>query len=178
MATSLTIQNLTARVNWDYQNALDWGNAVNSASFSWSSRLSNGTGASQADVIFVKQGTLAGAATLNVDLAGGSTDMYGNTITMARVKVIYVELTTDTTSTGLYVGGHTTAALVNWISSAGTIGTDQPKILVRNGGVFYLACTDATGYAVTATTADTLKLTNADGTNTATYKLAIVGASA
>jgi len=104
--------------------------------------------------------------------------MYGATITFARVKTIYFNLTTDTASAGVWVGGVASNGLINWISSAGTFGTDQPRVKVRNGGVFLLSTPDATAYPVTAGTADILRFTNADGSNVATYKLAIVGASA
>lgn len=178
MSTSLTIQAASAKIAWDFQDVRSWGNSDNNSSWAYSVSLANGTAVNQADLIYVATGTIAASGTLNLDLAGTLTDMFGNTITMARVKVIYVNLTTDTSATSLKVGGHATAGLANWITSAGTFGTDQPAVVVRNGGVLFLSAPDATAYAVTATTADILKLTNLDGANTATYKLAIVGASA
>ncbi len=40
-----------------------------------------------------------------------------------------------------------------------------------------LACTDATGYAVTTTTGDILKIVNIDGVNSATVNVVIIGAA-
>ena len=178
MALSLSIPSILARVQWVFTNTGTSGDTSTASSFSYTKSLTSGTSASQADRFYAISSTLAGGATSNVDLAGSLVDVFGNTITFARIKVIYVELTADTTSTGLSVGGHATAALANWITSTDSLANDAPAVKIRNGGCFLLACTDATGYAVTATTADILKLTNLDGTNTATYKLALVGASA
>lgn len=178
MATSLTVQAAQAKLQWDFTNSLAWGDVTNSTGFTYSTRLTDGTSAGKADRLYVATGTLAASASLNLDLAGSVADVFGSTITFARIKVIYVELTADTTATHVYVGGHASAGLTNWITSAGTFGTDQPKVTVRNGGVLFLCAPDATAYAVTATTADILKITNADGANVATYRLALVGASA
>lgn len=177
MATTLTAS-VSAKVGWNFENVLDWGNALNSATFSYTKSLASGTAASQVDVLYVAQGTIAASTNLDLDLAASLADMFGHTITFARVKTLYVELTTDTTSTGLWVGGASSNGFANWISSAGTFGTDQPRVKVRNGGAFFLSAPDATAYAVTAGTGDILRLTNADGSNVATYKLAVTGASA
>lgn len=169
MSTTLTISSLASKVVWDYESVLSWGNATNAASYSYSKSLANGTGASQADQIYVATGTLAGAATLTVNLST-LTDMFGNTLNMKRVKAIYLENTTDTTSTGLALGGDVTTPFV------GPFNTGTDTITVRNGGNFFIAAPDATAYAVD--TGINLLLTNSDGTNTATYKLVIVGCSA
>lgn len=171
MATTLTLT-AKASVSWDFENVLSTiGNTSNVNGFSYSKSFTNGTAASMVDLLYVTNGTLAGSGTLNVDLAGSVADFFGTTITMARVKVMYLENTNDTTSTGISFGNHA-APLVNWIS----VGTTT--VSIRNGGCFFLCAPDATAYAVTATTADGLKLTNADGSNTATYKLVVAGCSA
>lgn len=178
MATSLTISGITARLPWTFESVQTWANSSNSYAFGYTKSLTNGTGANQADLLYVVQSTLSASSSTNVDLAGSATDVFGSTITFARVKAIYFELTTATTATSVAIGGASSNGFANWISSAGTFGTDQPKVVVRNGGVFLLVAPDATAYAVTAGTGDILKLTNQDGSNVATYNLAIVGASA
>lgn len=177
MATTLS-SSLKASISWNYESVLTWGNAQNSSSFAYTKTFTNGTTANAADVLYVASSTIAASTTLALDLAASLDDMFGNSITFARIKGIYVELTTDTASTGLYVGGASSNGFINWISSAGTFATDQPKIRVRNGGVFMLSAPDATAYAVTASTADILNLTNADATYVATFKLGLIGASA
>jgi hypothetical protein len=178
MATSLSVPSILARVQWSFTDSRAWADSTNAASFSYAKTLTNGTGASQSDKIYILSTTLAGGATLNVDLAGSVTDIYGNTITMARIKVIYLEVTTDTAGGPVLLGGHATAAIGNWVTATPDLDTAQPKVRVRNGGCFLLACTDATGYAVTATTDDMLTLENESGGTAATYKLVVIGASA
>lgn len=175
MSTSLTVSPISVSVGWNFQNVLTWANAVNSSNFSWSKTLANGTGAGNAQYVYVTQPSIAASSSLNIDLAGSVTDVYGNTITFAKIKVIYVELTTTTAASTIDVGGASSAGFANWISSAGTFATDQPKVRVRNGGIFFLGCTDGTGYAVTATTADILKITNNDGAVAASLNILIVG---
>lgn len=174
MATSLTIQAAQAKLQWEYSNVLDWGNAVNSAGFSYAVRLTNGNSASQADRLYVAQGTIAasGSATFDVHGTAGTPllDMFGNTVTLARVKIIYVELLTTTAASSLLVGGGSNP-LINWIGTAG----DQVR--VRNGGAFILVAPDATGYAVTGATADILTIANQDASLVAYYKLGIVGST-
>ena len=178
MATSLTCNGITVRMPWAFNNVLDWSDASNSSSYSWTKNLANGTGANQADKIYVVQTTLAASTAVNYDLAGSLVDMYGVTITFARIKVIYVELQTTTAASSILLGGHATVAMSNWITATPDLDTAQPKVRIRNGGVFFLAAPDATAYAVTATTEDMLTITNADGAVTATYRMVLVGASA
>jgi hypothetical protein len=171
MATTLT-GTAKASFNWDYQNVdATVGNTANTSGYSYSRAFTNGTAINTIDLVYVTSGTLAASGTLNVDLAGSVTNFFGTTLTFARVKVMYLENTTDTSSSAIAFGNHA-APLVNWISAA------TSTVAVRNGGCLFLCAPDATAYAVTATTADGLKLTNSDGTNSATYKLCIAGASA
>lgn len=177
MATSLTVNSILAKVGWSFTSTVDGltDSTSNVNNFTYTKSMTNGTGASASRYIYAKQHTIAGGATLNLDLAGSLTDFYGTTITFTKVKVIYVELATTTTATSIKVGGHATAGLANWITSADTLDNDQPGVVVRNGGCFLLACTDATGYAVTATTEDILSIVNQDGSNSATVNVCIIG---
>lgn len=169
-----------ASVAWSHQNALSGSlTAQNVGGWTYSQALTNGTGsAGTADLIYAVQTTLAGGASTNIDLAGSLADFFGSTITMARAKVLFVWVTTDTGATSVTVGGHATASLKNWITATPDLDTAQPGVVVRNGGCFLLCAQDATAYAVTATTDDLLKLLNNDGSTTATLKLAFVGGSA
>lgn len=173
MANTLTISNITGKVLWEFAKTENWGDSTRqSSSFTYSDSLAQGTGADQADLLFVNQTTLAAGATLNLDLAGSLTDVFGATITFARIKTFYFSLLTTTTASSVTIGNHASAAFLGWFSAA----TD--RITVRNGGFFMISAPDATGYAVTATTADIIKILNNDGSNIATYQIAIAGTSA
>lgn len=178
MSTTLVTKAIKAAISYDYENVLTMGNTVSSNQHTYNKSMTSGTGGSgTADLIYSASLTLAASATTNLDLAASLLDAFGNTLTFARLKVLMVELTNDTTASSIKVGGAASAGFINWIGSAGTFATDQPYVRVRNGGLLLLACTDGTGYAVTATTADILKLTNEDGANVATIHITLIGST-
>jgi hypothetical protein len=55
---------------------------------------------------------------------------------------------------------------------------DPPTESVDKTGCFFKFRSDATGWAVTAATADILRVTNLDGANSLVLNVAVVGASA
>jgi hypothetical protein len=133
--------------------------------------LANGTGSGQADKIFHDKRTLTASSSENLDLAGVLTDAYGQTITFARVKALIISAAPANVN-NVVVGGHATAAWATWVADP----TD--KVIVRPGGVLALAASDATAYAVTATTADMLTVANSGAGSSVTYDIVIIGASA
>ncbi len=177
MSTSLSIPGILARVQWVFTSTGTAGDTSTSSSFSYSKALTNGTGANQANRMFAVNTTLGTSATVNYDLAGSLTDVFGATITFARIKAVYFELTTDTAATSVLFGGHATLAWGTFFSTADTLDNDQPSVKVRNGGVFLLSAPDATGYPVTAGSEDILSIVNQDASNLATYKLVLIGSA-
>lgn len=132
--------------------------------------FANGVGANQADKRWSSAGrSLASTAADTFDLAstgGNLVDYRGNTITFARVKGIAIY---NTGPNAIQLGGGSNP-LVNWIAAAGDI------VNIRAGGLFLLLAPDATGYAVTAGTADILRVLNS-AVGTITYDIAILGCS-
>lgn len=171
MAKTLSLS-VRAGVSWTYTSEGDFGNTVNSNTFSFSDSLSNGTAVDQADLLYLAQGSLSASGTLNLDLAGSLTDVFGATLTFARIKGIFIDFQSANTSSGITVGGHATAAaLVGFVDA-----TD--KVTVKKNGVLLMSNPSATAWAITATTADIIKIVNDDGSNAALYRIAIWGASA
>jgi hypothetical protein len=126
-----------------------------------------GSGAGRVDQFVTQTRTLAGGAAENLDLAGGLTNPFGETVAFARVKAIVVELLADTTASSITVGG---AVSNQW--------ADGPAARITNGGILLLAVTDATALAVTAGTGDLFRVVNDDPTNTATYRISLIGNTA
>jgi len=175
MAKTLSAS-VRASATWTHSNTVNLGNALSSSgSVSYSKTFTDGTGAGAANRLYVDELTINASSTTNLDLAGGVTDVFGAAITFARFKVLIVEATTELAGGPVKVGGNATVAVPNWITSADTLDNDQPAVRVRNGGILFLACTDATGYAVTATTADTLDLTNESGSVGVVVNIVIIG---
>lgn len=135
--------------------------------------LKQGTGAGQADRLFVKTATLAASATADLDLAGGITDAFGATVTFAKVGLLYLEAAQGNTNNVL-LGG---AAATQWASWLGDV---SDKVAVRPGGFIMLGCgrADATRYAVGAGASDLLRVGNSSAGTSVTYTLLIAGTSA
>lgn len=131
--------------------------------------ITTGTGADQADRVYYGR-RAASTTPEDIDLAAGSlTDIYGNAITFARVKLIYIKNRSTTTAEIISVGGDANG-LVGWVGAAADF------VNVRAGGVLLLFAPDATGYAVTAGTGDILQIVSASGTPS--VDVLIIGCSA
>lgn len=127
--------------------------------------LANGTGADQADLLYFAQRTL-NTTTENLDLAGGLTDPFGDTLTFAKVKGLYIKCNGTTTGNKVTIGGAGANTFPLFVDT-----TD--KLEIKAGAELVLwGPTD--GYTVTAATGDILLVeTNYNGT----YTIAIWGTS-
>ncbi len=171
MATTLTINNFKASLGFSYINSTTYGtNAEANGVFSYSESLTNGTGAAKAQKLYASQITIAGGATTSIDLSGSLTDQFGNALVFTKVKIIYIQLDDSVTpqASSISVGGNAAAV-------AACFGNANDKVVILAGGIFLLGNNSANGYAVTATTADILDITNLDGSVIATVNVGIVG---
>lgn len=135
--------------------------------YSKSYTIANGTGADMANMIWSDTRTLSASATEDLDLAGVLTNTFGTTITFTKIKGIIVSAAAANTNNVVVGGG--TAGLINWVGNVNDV------VNVRPGGTFALMANDATAYAVTATTADILKIANSAGTTSVTYDIVLIG---
>lgn len=135
--------------------------------------LANGTGAGQADRLWAPAPrTLAASASEDHDLSGVLTDAFGAALSFARIKMIYVAASATNTN-NVVIGADATAPWATLLNTTGTL-TLRPGAFVLAG----VGSADATGYVVTATTADILQVANSAGGTSVTYEIAIIGASA
>lgn len=172
MSTSLVIGGIRAGFSWSFTKSTTFGSDTsNSGAFSYGSSLTSGTGAGTASVFYADEITIAAGATTNLDLAASLTDIFGASISFAKIRLLYIEvLATDaSTGTSISVGGHASAACASFF------GDSSDKIKVKNGGCFQLSCKDAAGYAVTATTGDIIKIVNDDNSNPVVVRIGIAG---
>ncbi len=133
--------------------------------------LANGTGANQADKFFSDKRTLGNGASEELDLAGALVDAFGDTVTLARVKVLYIyNPSADAT---LVIGG---AAATQF---AAFLGDVSDKIVLRPGGRLLLIAPDATAYVSTGGAADKLKIAHGgEGASGVDYEILVIGATA
>jgi hypothetical protein len=152
-------------------SALDLATASVPLQLSRALALANGVGANQADRIFHDRRTLAASATEDLDLAGVLLDPFGAAITFAKIRALLIAADAANTNNVL-VGGASANGFVSWVGGA------THTVTVRPGGLLLLTAPDATAYAVTAATADLLKIANSAGGTGVTYDIVIIGASA
>lgn len=131
-------------------------------------QFGSGTGAGLADIAFSDHRTLASATSENLDMSGGLTDAFGQTIVALKVKAIEVHAD-ETNTTNITVGAAASNTFVGPFNDA----TDA--IVVKPGGRFVIA--DPVGWTVTPATADILKVTNSAGA-AGSYRIKIIAATA
>lgn len=130
---------------------------------SWapSTAFTDGVGANQGNQIY--QASLAlTAGAYSFDLAGALTDAYGTSLALARVKALGFQ------NNGTNIMTLGAAASNPWATFLGATST----MVIRPGGWFIVVAPDATGFAVTASTGDLLKIA---GTGTDGFYIFIVG---
>ena len=169
---------LTSRFGLDiqanYSSALDLVTAQANMLKSYSAVLATGTGAGQADKIFSDTRTLAASASEDLDLIGTTLlDAFGAVVTFTKIKALIVSAAAANTNNVL-VGGVASGLSTILVPAATGIMT------VRPGATFavFAGQADATGYGVTATTADLLHIANSAGSTSVTFDIIIVGTSA
>jgi hypothetical protein len=160
---------ITAQIDATETGTLDLGSKTAKISAAIALALANGTGNDQADVIWSDERTIAASANDDLDLAGSLVGAFGNTLTFAKIKAILV-IADDANTNNVVIGAAASAQFV------GPFGAATHTIAVRPGGVFLIAIPD-TGWTVTATSADLLRIANSAGGTPVTYKLVIVGTS-
>jgi hypothetical protein len=157
MLTAATVAGATPNYPLDYKQLLT---------------MSSGTGSNQADKLWISTGrTLAASTAEDLDLAGTLTDVFGATITMARVKGLIIAASAANTN-NVIVGNAASNGFISWVGAA------AHTVTVRPGGVLALFAPDATAYTVTSGTGDLLHVANGAAGSAVTYDVAVIGASA
>lgn len=172
MAASLNVAKLLFQLEATLSNTVGLAGVTAPINLSYSSPLSSGTGANQADKIYSTTVTLAGSATSDLDLAGALTDALGSALTFARIKLVGVFAAAANNASNLMQVTRPSANGVPLFLAAGD------GIALRPGACFIWHSPEATGVAVTAGTGDLLTFTNGAGTNTISADVVVIGASA
>lgn len=161
---------INAQLQGAYVGANDLGSVSAAMNARRLIRLTEGTGASQADKMFADERTISASSTENLDLAGSLTDPLGVAVTFAKVKAIMIIASASNTN-DVVVGG----AGSNTFTGPFADATD--KVAVKPGGVLMIAH-PGTGWTVTASTGDILMVGNSGSGTSVTYQVVIIGTSA
>ena len=124
--------------------------------------LTTGTGSNQANEWWADERTVTGASeTINIQ-DGTLTNMFGDTITLSSVKILFIQNTSVVSGEKLTITG-------DWaVTKLGTM----TNFLVHPGG-YHIAASPVDGFAVTATSAD--QITIDPGAATIKYNSILVG---
>lgn len=129
--------------------------------------FANGSGNYQASKIFESKGrSIAASSSENLDLYGSLTDPLGVTLNFATIKAI--EVRADEGNTNDVVLGAGSNPFV------GPLGGTTPTIAVKPGGRLLMVA-PKTGWAVTNSTADILKVANSSSGSAVVYDIKIIG---
>jgi hypothetical protein len=167
MAASLTSR-INLQITAILQNVVGLANTQATVDKSLLTALASGVGATQADKVF-SESAKSIAGNYDVDLSGVLLDVFGAAILFARIKAIAIFV--DPTSVSNVVLG---AGAANQF--VGPFGAAAHTISTRPGGATVLFAPDATGWPVTAATADILRL--APSGASALFDWCVLGASA
>lgn len=154
-----------ADVSTTFTKAIDLGTATLPQGLTKAVDFTDGTGVDQADRVFHDSRSISAAD--DIDLAGVLTDVFGATITFARLKALFVRHTSGTGN--LIIGNAAANGFIGWF------GAVTHTVTVRPNGFIALVAPDATAYAVTAGTGDILRF--APSTGTVGFDVVLVGAS-
>ena len=136
---------------------------------SFTDSLIDGVVLDAADLVWHGQGTLASAA-VDVDLAGGESDEFGNVITMVKIKCVLVINRTTTAGYYLEVGGDANSLTV--MKAVTDIS------IVGPGGFVCWYNPSLAAYAVGAGATDILQISSVVAAQTIDYDAVVIGTSA
>lgn len=162
------VTNVGVNISAPLSNVVGLATVQAALAFAKTLQLASGTGANQADAAYSREASIASAGNLSLDLKGSLLDALGAAFTPAKLKLVLV-YSLPANTTDLTVFGD--AASVPILSDPAATMTLKP------GGLFLFFTPGAAGIAVTATTGDIVKVTNAAGAS-ATVQIVLVGTSA
>lgn len=167
----MNLQNLkiTTSISGSQTNAKDLTTPQADIVESFVQSYTDGTGADQAQLIFADTRTLSGSGAESLDLAGGLTHELGGTITFTAIKEIIL-VPAAANAGNIRLGRVVTNGFAGpFDQTAGSLG-----VVATPDGIIHLRNSSATGWAVTAATADLLRVENLDAA-AVTYDIIIVG---
>lgn len=164
LATKITIDLLATLTA-----SLDFSVSRNPLAVSPRIEWADGAGLNQANRVFQDRYTIAGGGDQQLDLTA-LTDPFGAALSFARLKAIYIKNRSVTAGDNLQLGGTVTAGITSLFVAA------NDGIIVGPDGVVLLVNPSLAGWAVTATTADILRIGN-PGSNPIDVDVVLIGAA-
>ncbi len=139
----------------------------------YSQLFGNGTGANQASQQWhslARSIALSSSETLVLTVAGGGSlvNAFGVSLTFTAIKVMLIHAY-PTNTNDVIVGAAASNPWTTWL------GGTTPSVTVKPGGTLLVVAPVATGYVVTASTTDQLKVTNSSSGSAVVYDIFLLG---
>lgn len=173
MADTLSLT-LEAFVKWRYADTLDLSSVVDTSSMEYEQDLTDGTGANQADKFWHDTLSIGVNASVDLQLDALTQSIFGSTVTITLVKVKGIFIINNLTTAGdeLIVGGGTNPFLKPWND------VTNAREFIGPGGMWFNS-NPVDGWTVTGSSNDNLRIANPSGNSgTAAPKILIWGTSA
>lgn len=163
---------VSVRVSSKLSSAFDLSSVVSELNKTFSTSLTNGTGANQASNVWHDQRTLLTASNENLDFAGGSlSNALGAALTFTEIKAIIIYALPANTGK-LTVSSPAGTGVPFMIATGGT--TPTPKFDLFPGGLYVYTNPSDAGITVTASTGDIINIDNATGASQS-YQIIVYG---
>ena len=161
------VATLINRINANFRSTLDVGAVDYPINLNLVTQFLDGTGINQANQAFTDKRNIAASGSDQLDLAGGLTDAFGNTIQFTSIKAIIVHA----------AAANTNDVVIEEPSSngVGLFGTAGDSISITPNGKFIWIDPTASGLPVTAGTGDLLDINNSAGGTGVDYTIVVIG---
>jgi len=155
---------LDVRLRSDYTGTETLSIPRDNLDYTLTRQWTSGTGSYSCNLVYRSSRTLASGASESLDIRGGITDVFGDTVSFGRVKALYIENLGSTTLT--FGNPDAATGMSSWFGAV-----SHTALIVGSGTLVLSSPYD--GFAVAAGS-DTIKITNASG-GTGRYYIWIVG---
>jgi hypothetical protein len=136
--------------------------------------MENGTGASQANVVWTDQRTIAASSSETLDFKGSLTNALGEAFTPAKIRAIIISAASANTN-NVVVGGDAATAIPLLSCSGAGCATATSTFAIQPNGLWLHTFPAAAGLAVTASTGDILTVANSGSGTSVTYSIIVIG---
>lgn len=136
----------------------------------YDTRLGSGTGSGNCDIEHLLQYTLAASANTTLDLRGGLTDRFGNTLEFVSVKGIWIKASASNVNNVNFKP----AAAFSFLAG---FGAAAHQFSIPPGGVF-MVTHPAAGWAPGAAASDDIYFENSAAGSSVVFDLHIIGSTA
>lgn len=136
----------------------------------YDTQLASGTGSGKCDIEHIMQYTLAASANITLDLRGGLTDRFGNTLQFVSVKGIWIKASPSNVNNVIFKPSATDSFLAGF-------GAAAHQFSIPPGGLF-MVTHPAAGWAPGAAASDDIYFENSGAGSSVVFDFHIIGSTA